>query len=334
MSANSESIWDAIILGAGISGLVSANILHRQGLKRILVIDEYDWIGGNHIHCHIGPYTFDIGALIFQDTSPLLGHFPELRQIYHPVTIVSGRIAPDGSQRHYPFSFRDEILAAGLLEWIKLLASVIWARLPPASINNAEEYSRYWLGRRLYEKSGLSNYIERFHGATPSEIEKVFAEKRMSAVANSASIRKQLGRMLNSKKLADAPRQYVRPRDGFDKLYQKAAESLRRKGTSFALGKELCAVSREGKWLRVKATELDAISPRVIVTIPLEKTLQLCGFSRPNNLPTAMLVSLFLSFAGQRSFESNILFNFSNRGRWKRITCFPISMEGWLVANT
>src|SRR4051812_41254277 len=66
-----SSIRDAIVLGAGISGLVSASVLLGQGAQEIVILDEYDHVGGNHIDRSIGDYTFDIGSLIFQDDSPL-----------------------------------------------------------------------------------------------------------------------------------------------------------------------------------------------------------------------------------------------------------------------
>ncbi|MGH3751275.1 MAG: NAD(P)-binding protein [Pseudonocardiaceae bacterium] len=45
---------DAIVLGAGISGLVSASILVEQGNGRVLVVDEYGHVGGNHIDRAVG----------------------------------------------------------------------------------------------------------------------------------------------------------------------------------------------------------------------------------------------------------------------------------------
>ena len=36
----SPDAYDAIVLGAGISGLVSASILLAQGCSRVLVVDE------------------------------------------------------------------------------------------------------------------------------------------------------------------------------------------------------------------------------------------------------------------------------------------------------
>src|SRR5436305_7552088 len=45
------SLHDAlpIFLGAGITGIVSASILHDLGCRRIAVIDEFPNLGGNHI---------------------------------------------------------------------------------------------------------------------------------------------------------------------------------------------------------------------------------------------------------------------------------------------
>uniref|UniRef100_UPI003100F9DE NAD(P)-binding protein n=1 Tax=Neorhizobium sp. EC2-8 TaxID=3129230 RepID=UPI003100F9DE len=38
--------YDAIVLGAGVSGLVSASVLAKQGCQQILMVDEYEHIGG------------------------------------------------------------------------------------------------------------------------------------------------------------------------------------------------------------------------------------------------------------------------------------------------
>lgn len=320
MSTLSGSRWDAIILGAGISGLVSASLLHRQGLKKILVIDEYGHLGGNHIDRHIGPYTFDIGTLIFQDDSPLMRHFPELLPIYHPVKIDISRVAPDGGIRRYPFSLRDDLLAAGPLEWVRLLGSLAWARLPPARIANAEDYARYWLGQRFFERSGLAQYIERFYGAPAAEIDRVFAEKRMPNIADAASLRKRIARLLGAKKGWDTKQEFVRPRGGFQLLYESARQSLTRLGTRFALGERLRSLSRDGSAFRVRTERLDAVSDCLLATIPLNRTIELCGLSRVADLPSVELVSLFFSFQGGRGFSSNVLYNFGDSGRWKRVT--------------
>src|ERR1700682_4075212 len=52
-----SDLFAAIVLGAGISGLVTASILLKQGYPNIVVVDEYDHIGGNHIDCRIGEFS-------------------------------------------------------------------------------------------------------------------------------------------------------------------------------------------------------------------------------------------------------------------------------------
>lgn len=68
-----ERNCDAIILGAGISGFVSASVLHGRGAGRILAIDEYRALGGNDIDCPIGPYTFSPTRRITRDTGSEAG---------------------------------------------------------------------------------------------------------------------------------------------------------------------------------------------------------------------------------------------------------------------
>ena len=320
-----ELPWDAIVLGAGISGLISASLLCRQGLRRVLVIDEYDTVGGNHICCDIGPYTFDVGCFTFADNSAIIKHFPGLLHRYLSVSKLAERIAPDGKLRKYPFSFRDEVVAAGTSEWIAVLASILLSRLFIDRITNADEFARYWLGRRIYERSGLANYIERFHGAKPWEIDGVFAEKRMAFVSNGASVRKRIAKMFQvrrSQKSLRPVQTLIRPRDGFPKLYDEAVQDLESSGVTFCLGVRMHSVTRNGSCLQIETDTLQATSPRVIATIPLTRTLQLCRLRDNGAMPTVTLISLFLTFKGKRGFSSNILYNFSRNGEWKRLTMY------------
>ena len=57
--------YEAIIFGAGVSGLVSASILLSQGYRRIQIADAYNHVGGNHIDWSTDGYTFDVGSFIF-----------------------------------------------------------------------------------------------------------------------------------------------------------------------------------------------------------------------------------------------------------------------------
>jgi all-trans-retinol 13,14-reductase len=62
--------WDAIVVGAGIGGLVSAGYLAAAG-QRVLVIEQHDVAGGNgHVFRRRGAYQFDVGMHYIGDCGP------------------------------------------------------------------------------------------------------------------------------------------------------------------------------------------------------------------------------------------------------------------------
>jgi prolycopene isomerase len=68
--------WDAIVIGAGIGGLVTASQLARRGAK-VLVLEKYLIPGGSAGYFERSGYRFDVGAsMIFgfgtQGTTNLL----------------------------------------------------------------------------------------------------------------------------------------------------------------------------------------------------------------------------------------------------------------------
>jgi hypothetical protein len=322
----STETFDAIVLGAGISGLVSTSILLDQGLGRVLVVDEYDQVGGNHIDRAHGRYTFDVGSLIFQDDSPLLQHFPELLPHYVPIVPTWSRLTPQGRVSDYPFSVRDDLLAAGPLECARILGSAIWSRARRRRLRHAADFGRYWIGPRLMWRSGLESYMERFFGVPAEQVDLAFAEQRMGWISGHASAR-NLGRRIRSllpRSTPDRPRnrQLARPREGFGSLYQPAVDRLEGAGATFRTGTRMERLVRTVDGFRLTTAGTTYEAGRVVSTIPLERALDLCGIVKSGSLPTVTLVSLFYSFAGRRGFNSAILYNFSHEGAWKRLTVY------------
>jgi protoporphyrinogen oxidase len=313
---------DTVILGAGISGLVAAKIDNERGDHRVLIIDEYDRIGGNHISYDSGPFTFDIGTLIFQDDSPLMKYFPELLSLYQPIDWTISRVAPDSVVREYPISMKEEVYGVGPMEMLRLFGSIAWGRCRSRHFANADEYARYWIGSRLFERSGLAHYIRRFYGVPATAIDPVFAQKRMGWLADGASVWKIVTKLLGRKETWKTNQSFVRPRTGFDDLYAAARRTLEQQGTSFALGERLRSVTRQNALLKVETDRFDIKCKRLISTIPVDRAYRLCGLGEPDPLPFSSLTSLFFTFAGNRGFRSNILYNFSDRGEWKRLTMF------------
>lgn len=320
-------VADAIVLGAGISGLVSASVLLQQGSRRVLVLDEYDHVGGNHIDRTENGYTWDIGSLIFQDDSPLLAHFPEILPRYVPIEPAWARLNPQGLVTHYPFSIRDDVLAAGAIECVRMVGSALRGRLGLRHQRNAREFTEHLLGARFVERSGLGYYIERLCGLPPEDIDLEFAQTRLEWLADQAEIVNLIRRVLRSRTGSPEPpsnnQQLARPREGYPYLYEPAVRSLKSRGVEFALGADLRAVRRDGELFEVQTSEALLSTRRLVSTIPLDQALDLCGLEVPGDpLPTVTLVSLFFSFRGDRGFAPPILYNFSREGAWKRITVY------------
>ncbi len=314
--------WDAIILGAGISGLVAAKLLQKQGVAKIAIIEEYNHVGGNHIDRHIGPFTFDLGALIFYEDSPFFGHFPELLPLYVPIEATVGRIIPSGETSFYPISIRTEVFGKSFPELAKLVSSLVISRLFHSKPTNAAEFARFWIGDRLFDKSGLGNYMERFYGVRADEIELDFAKKRMQWISDAASLRKRLRGAFKSKAARKKVQPFVRPRAGFSTLYDLARGSLEERGTTFFLGETVVSIEKVDKGFCVHSEHDTWQTSRLISTIPLQRVPSLCGMDDTPKLATVELLSLFFSFKGDRGFPYSILYNFSSAGRWKRLTMF------------
>lgn len=313
--------YDAIVLGAGISGLVSASVLLKQGCRRVLVADEYSHLGGNHIDWSSDGYTFDIGSLIFQDDSPLLAHFPELLPRYVPIDPHWARLNPQGMVTAYPISLRDDLLGSGPLQLAMILGSALYARLFHRRMANARDFARYWIGDRLLRRSGLEAYMRRFYGVEPEQIDLELARKRMLWISEHASIPNVLRRLLTPRRAGPTNRQLARPREGFQYLYSAAAEQLSQRGASFRLGARFQAITKDSGGFTLHCEDGEIAARRIVSTIPIPRAQELCGIAAAK-LETVTLIALYFSFAGERGFDSSILYNFSHESAWKRLTVY------------
>lgn len=64
-----DPTYDAVVIGAGVGGLVCANLLARQGL-RVLLVEQHYMVGGYCSTFRRGAYTFDAATHFY----PLLGN--------------------------------------------------------------------------------------------------------------------------------------------------------------------------------------------------------------------------------------------------------------------
>lgn len=314
--------FDAVVLGAGITGLVSASVLHDLGCQRVLVIDEFAHLGGNHIDRAINGYTFDIGSFVFQDDSPLLKHFPELLEHYVPIDPTWGKLTPQGSIARYPLSIKDDILGAGFWGCARIGLSVLLSRMMRRKINNARDFARYWIGDYLLRRSGLESYMKRFFGVAAEKVDLDFAEKRMGWIKEHAAPKAMFRHLTQHQSVVPTNRQMARPRAGYHALYSVAAQTLRERGTVFELGQNVGAIREAGERLALEIGDRRVTANRIISTIPINSALSLCGLEEDPDLSSVTLLSLYFSFSGERGFDCSILYNFSHDGAWKRLTVY------------
>lgn len=314
--------FDAVVLGAGISGLVSAAILSRQGYARILIVDDYEQVGGNHLDWSSKGYTFDIGSLIFQDDSPLLAYFPELLPLYQPIEPEWARLNPQGMITTYPISVRDDIWGGGFVSLVRIFTSLIFSRLFRRRMGNAHDFARFWIGDYLLHRSGLESYMKRFYGVSTEEIDIELAKKRMMWISEHASVRNVLSKLFSRHRPGPTNRQLARPQAGFGALYKVAVDRLEKEGVAVSLAAEMAGIDKIGDQFRVRTKDKIILTNRIISTIPIERAVALCGLESGPHLETITLIGLFFSFAGNRGFRQPIIYNFSHRGAWKRLTMY------------
>lgn len=302
----------------------------------MVIVDEYENPGGNHISREFGPYTFDIGAIFFWTDSPLLKVFPGIGDQWTPVEYDTARICPDGRVRKYPFELRDELLSRGPLYMGGVFLDILFNRLFGRKQASAASFARYYLGARLLRDSGLACYLRRFYGLPIEAISFNFAKRRMVWIAQNGSIRHRLGKIIRRRLgLESAPAvifPFARPRTGFPTMYGHALDQLKQAGVQAALGTKLIRVEKTPTEFVVHTTSGEFRAARLISTIPLVRSGTLFGIDVTQAPESSVLITLCCRFRGKRNFGALILFNFHNDGLWKRLTMhsdYYGAVEGW-----
>lgn len=316
---------EVIVLGAGIGGLFAAHALSRAGW-RVTVIERSERCGGTHLSRNIGPYTFDVGSIFYEENAHIFRLDPEIRQMCPAVYKVQRRIAPSGDILHYPILPRE--LLTHLPQRVPLaLLDLIFSRLTVKPDGTLEMILRNRLGRTFLKDTGLHNYIARFHHVPPACLDETFFFHRMAFVDRSTKIgalMQAASRALFSNKPVAAKTRRplrVRPREGFDAMFSRIRQRLQSEGVIFAFGEELQSLGREGARHHVRTSAGSYHADAVVSTVPLE-SLHQALFGEPSGLVSLGMTTLFVSAAELSPKAGNVLFNFHPEGHWKRATIY------------
>ena len=186
-----------------------------------------------------------------------------------------------------------------------------------------EEYCKYYTGTFFYKMSGLSNYIKRFHADIPvNEVSKEFGEQRISGLQHNG-IRKFMRRGLSyfAKKMAGSPSKvFSRPKEGYQMLFEKIENILTNKGITIQKDINIQKIERKDAQFQLYTEKEILFFDYVIFTTPLEVVASL--FNRKLSYPPKHIHLLSLFYKGKVHSSSNVIYNFSNEGNWKRMIVF------------
>lgn len=308
-----------------MAGISAASRLARAGGYEVELFEEADRLGGLHWSPIIDGLAYDIGAFVFDPAHAYLQTFPDLIPKMVPVNHHCTSLQADGVVGPFPFSITGHLHRYGRRSFALDLLDVARCKVTARWRRTVREYCTYYLGRRLYESSGLRHYIERLYGLPESELSLEFARVRLFQLAEQCGLRRNGIRVLARGLMGvrSAPwRCLVRPREGFAPIYQQLHATLERAGVTVALGSNLSAVrpAPGGFTLAVDGRNRDF--DLVVSTIPMDSLAGLLGLTLPFQPRTMTLASLFYRFRGDLGFDGHCLYNYAPNGTWKRAVVF------------
>ncbi|MDA5558139.1 FAD-dependent oxidoreductase [Shimia sp. MMG029] len=313
-----------LILGGGIAGLAAANALSSAG-RKVLVIEASDQLGGMHASRDIGPYTFDLGSIFYEDTASLLNLAPGLRDLCQQKKRTQRRILPDGTLRHYPIEPKD-ILRWPIGKLMRAGFSMAWARLFKRLDGSLQGICAARLGPVLFRETGLRDYTVHFNRLPPEEIAEAFYHERMKFVHQATEVRRVfrsawralLGRPFRAKPRAPL---YYRPRSGYGTLFERIENVLRARGVAFVMGAEVTRIVQDGDGAIVETSAGPFSGTGVVGAMSIDALHEAC-FGERSGLESLDLLSLFVSAETLSDEAGDVLFNFHSGGGWKRATIY------------
>jgi protoporphyrinogen oxidase len=314
------------VLGGGIAGLTAADALSRAG-HAVTVVEATDTLGGAHRSFSAAGHLYDAGSIFYEDRAPLFDLAPGLRELCPPAAPVQRRLVPNGGLRHYPFDPRE------IAEWRPLtqalaLGSMAVDRMARRRDGSLEAACSARIGRVLFGETGLRDYVQRFNHLPASEIHEEFFEKRMGFVERRTRTRAVLGAGLRAMRRRPVRRENktilrLRPVGGFDMLFDRIAATLEARGVLILRNAPVGGIRREGEAFRVDLAGGDGregvLRGAIVSTIPLD-TAHRALTGEGTGLVSLDLLTLFVTAEGLDPAAGNVLFNFHERGRWKRAT--------------
>lgn len=308
-----------LILGAGIAGLGAARGLSSRG-HEIVVIDAASEVGGTHRSRVIGPYTFDVGSIFYEDDALVFRIFPGLRDLCPVVRRVERRLTPEAGLVDFPLGAAD-LAAPGRLHRVAAQLSLGWSKLTRHGDGSLEGACVARLGRHFYEDSGLKSYLERINHVPPAEVDQEFYAHRLGFLQGCPRQPAMPGAFWPRRHRPGPRSLRVRPSEGFEALLDPARRMLDAAGVRIELGAEIRRIRKIGDLFEVETASRSFRGCAVVNAMPLAACHK-AVFGTESGLQSLDLMTLFVSAKRLPAAMGNVVQNFHPQGRWNRATIY------------
>ena len=309
------------VLGGGISGLMVARELADRPGTEIDLYERDSRLGGLLRSVRADGLEFDIGAFAFGHGHELLRSFPFLAGRMVPIHPRGMSVTPAGTLDGYPLTPRGFLRDHGVARAAVAGAGLLWGKVRHRRRDSVPAYARYYMGGPLYRWSGLPHYIERLYGIPDHQVALQLTEQTLVRIRDYTPLRLLRDRVRAWTGRAGPPRtMLVRPAEGFGAVWAAVGEDLAGRGVCIRLDAEVQRVERGPGGFALRVDGGSRPYDAVVSTIPIPVMLRLLGETPAMKFENAAMLSLF--YRGGVRPDAAFLYNFSRRGRWKRITVF------------
>ncbi len=238
---------ETLVIGAGPAGLTAAYVLAKEGRSVAVLEQDPRYVGGISRTVDHNGFLVDIGGhRFFSKSREIVAMWDEILPDDFVERPRLSRIYYDGKFYAYPLRAFEALKNLGLFTSAACVASYLQARMKPiASPRTFHEWVRNNFGEKLFSIF-FKTYTEKVWGMSCDEISADWAAQRIKGLDLGAAIRDAVIRTLapaRKKKGSDSIKTLIElfryPRRGPGMMWDAAAQKIRAKGGSVALGRSV-----------------------------------------------------------------------------------------------
>ncbi|MCA0995113.1 FAD-dependent oxidoreductase, partial [Alloyangia pacifica] len=269
---NTPDPYSVILLGTGVAGLSAAQRLLSAG-HRVALISPDSQCGGFHQNDQIGPYSFDRGSIFYEETSRLFDLAPGLREMCPTVRREQRRVTPNNAILRYPFE-ASELAAWKKSQMASAVLDLATARLRYQLDGSLDRICHRRLGKAIYRKTGLRDYIKRFNHIDPAQIDESFFFHRMGPIDRETQLKTMMTKAKRAVGIGRVPKKvwpalYVRPAEGYGTMFERVRQTLEADGAQFYMGERPIKIMRDAAGFHVVSEKGTYTADALVSSAPI-----------------------------------------------------------------